>query len=253
MRHPRMVGLRGEDRLEDRRGLELAGIGLVVRVRSDVERERMENRGFLILGVALRELLHCLFVPQHALAPGRPVVRVKGCDRFDVVALALRLGRGRQTFVHRGLAFQQHILRRLPAKRIEQPVDAYAPVGDRARRVGGQHLEKSLAAFREPERMQQRHAALELRLHLRIAGSRKTQPAELFRRPAGGLLGIVVVRQHALSRQSRKERAENECLPSIHVSSYLIRWVSSHFLRMSALFRSLIGDVGIVAPAAISE
>jgi hypothetical protein len=87
--HTRMVGLRGEDRLENHRGLELAGVGLVFQVRGDIERERIEDRGFLVLRIALRELLHRLFVPQHALAPGRLVVRVQGGDRLDIVALAL--------------------------------------------------------------------------------------------------------------------------------------------------------------------
>ena len=46
--HPRMIGLLGEGLLEDAGGLELVGVGLVVGVERDVERERVEDGGLAV-------------------------------------------------------------------------------------------------------------------------------------------------------------------------------------------------------------
>jgi hypothetical protein len=119
-------------------------------------------------------------------------VGVEGCDGFDVVALALGFRRRRQALVHGRLALEQHLFRRLSAERVEEAIDPQAPVGDGTGRVRLQNLEESLPAFREPERVQQRHTALEARLHLGIAGGREADASELLRGLARGPRGVVV-------------------------------------------------------------
>src|SRR5438045_819585 len=86
-------------------------------------------------------------------------------------------------------------------RRLELAGDPEAPAGDRAGRVGLEHLEEGLAPLRKPERMEQRHATLEPGLHLRVARGREAHRAELLRRSSHGLRWILV--RPRLQRQAR--------------------------------------------------
>src|SRR6266496_1794838 len=60
MRHAGMVGLFGEDRLENLAALALVGQGLVRLGSCDVEAQRMENRRFRVLGISSLQCAHLL-------------------------------------------------------------------------------------------------------------------------------------------------------------------------------------------------
>ena len=72
MRHARMLRLALEDRLQDGRALELVGIGLVGRRSRSVERERVVDLRLVVVGIALRQLLHGLGIGQRRACGGRP-------------------------------------------------------------------------------------------------------------------------------------------------------------------------------------
>ena len=57
-----------EDRLQDGGALELIGIGLVVGRGRDVERDRVEDLRFVVVGIALRQRFHRLEIGLHARA-----------------------------------------------------------------------------------------------------------------------------------------------------------------------------------------
>ncbi len=83
-------------RFEDAGGLALVGVGLVGRQRRRVERERVKNAGLAIVGIALVQLFHRLFVGDGAGAVIELVaVAVKCGDGRDVVLFAIGLRRYR--------------------------------------------------------------------------------------------------------------------------------------------------------------
>ena len=66
MRDAGMLRLALEDRLEDGRPLELVGVGLVGGRRRDIERDRVEDLGFVVIGIFRRQRLHRLQIGLHA-------------------------------------------------------------------------------------------------------------------------------------------------------------------------------------------
>ena len=60
VRDARMLRLALADRLEDRRALELVGIGLVARRGRDVQRDGVEDLRFVVVRIFRRQLLHRL-------------------------------------------------------------------------------------------------------------------------------------------------------------------------------------------------
>ena len=72
--------------------------------------------------------------------------------------------------------------RRRAAEGVADQNRSDAPRRDGASRVALQHLAKGFLALLEPERVQHRHRAIQLWLHFPIAGGRKGNLAELFRR-----------------------------------------------------------------------
>ena len=93
MRHAGVLRLALGDHLQDCRALELAGIGLVGRRSRGIERERIIDLRFVIIGIALRQRFHGFDVGLHAGAViDLVVVGVHGAKRIQIVALTLGLG-----------------------------------------------------------------------------------------------------------------------------------------------------------------
>src|SRR6478609_7183046 len=65
MRHARMLRLAYCDRLQDCRALELVGVSFVGWRRRGVQGERIIDLRFVIVGIALCQLLHCLGESLH--------------------------------------------------------------------------------------------------------------------------------------------------------------------------------------------
>jgi hypothetical protein len=88
MRHAGMVGLLGEDFLENFACLSLVGVSLVRGRRGGQEREGIKNRGFAIAGVTLGHLLHRFFIRQSTRAVVNFVeIFVERGDGSDIVTL----------------------------------------------------------------------------------------------------------------------------------------------------------------------
>ena len=206
--HAGVIRVLPELLLQDRRRLEVRRVGLVrLRLRArDVERR--EDLRFVVGRVARRERLvrlraRCLPV----LLRARREVPVVRRHRFDVVALALRLRADAPSFVDRGLRLLRTLGRSaLSGERIDHQYRSDAPVGDRALRVGLQHVAECLLAGREPERMQHGDGAIERGLHLGIAARRKGNLAH----HAGLRIGLVRKRRcaHAQGNNEGNERGD---------------------------------------------
>jgi hypothetical protein len=174
-----MIGLLGEDLLEDRARPELVGVRLVGGRRRRVQREGVEDRSFPIVGIAAVDLLHGLLVgggPRAVIE--LVVVAIVRLDRADVVLLARR-HRQPSRLVEGGRALLQH---RGARRRPERVVDAHrdAPVPHRARGVRGRDRRKSLQRLLVPERVQERDRALEVSLDGGRAGDGEAHASELF-------------------------------------------------------------------------
>ena len=176
-----MVGLLGEDLFEDRRSLELFGVGLVGGVERDVERQRVEDGRLAVVGIALGELFHGLLIGDGA----RPVVDLLGVlverlDGGDVVALTLGPGAGRL----RPLDGRPPLLEAARAGRcgegVAEPRHGHAPVGDGAAGIDLSGFGEPLDGRVERERVQQRDPDLERRLRRGATRGREVDGAELF-------------------------------------------------------------------------
>src|SRR5712671_6742910 len=118
-----MLRLPYGDRLQDRRALELTGVGLVGRRSRGIQRERIVDLRLVVVWIALRQLFHGLRIGQNAGAViDLFVVGVHDRKRVQIIALALRLGTDALSLGDRGSAFGE-ILRRRRAVRIQQQAE----------------------------------------------------------------------------------------------------------------------------------
>src|SRR6266567_8889377 len=120
MRHAGMLWLTYCDRLQDGRALELVGVGFVGWRSRGVERKRIIDLRFVVVGIALCQLFHGLGVSLHA----RTVidffmVGVHDRKRVEIIALALRLGADALSLCDRGRALGE-VLRGRRDMRIPQ-------------------------------------------------------------------------------------------------------------------------------------
>jgi hypothetical protein len=157
----RVPGLALEDRLQDRRALELVRIGLIVWRCCDVEGDRIADLGLVVLGIPGREILHRLQVRLHAAGVrNRLVVRIEDEQGVDVVPLALRLGAERLALLQRRETEREVVLRRRDV-RVHQGAERDAPVGDGAAGIGLERLAEDLRRLAVPERVLVAHGAVE--------------------------------------------------------------------------------------------
>ena len=217
VREARVIGMPTEERLEDPACLPLAGMGRVARLElpQGDQRQRIERLPLFILRAAPGEAGHRLLVRDEPRAVVRGIAAIVGRDGIGVVTRAgpraaqphraLRIGPPLRPFVG---------LRRRP-ERVE---DAHrpAPVRQGAGRVGGGHRLERGSGLLVPERMQQRHAALEAGLNVGPAGGRKVDVPQPLRGGAGVLvigLGADGGGDKRAEQQARGERTEHEDPP----------------------------------------
>ena len=174
-----------EDSLEDRRPLQLIGIGLVGGRCRDIQGQRIINLRLVIVRIALRQLLHRLQIGLYAGAMvDFVVIGVEDEEGVDVIALALRLCRKRLSFLKGGKA-EREVGRGRRAVRIVQQAERDAPIGDGAVRIRLQDLLEDLLGRLVPERVLVAHRAVEPSLRRLVARCREMNRAE-------PLLGIVL-------------------------------------------------------------
>src|SRR5512139_895394 len=127
-----MLGLALEDRLEDRGALELHRIRLVARWGRDIEFDRIENLGFVVIRISLRNAFHGLEVSEHAGAMiDFVIIGIKRGHRVDEITLALGLGASRLALLDRRKA-KGKIANRRRRMRIVEEAQRNAPIGDAA-------------------------------------------------------------------------------------------------------------------------
>ena len=133
MRDAGMVRHRLRKRFEDCGGLELAIVGFVGQVDRFVERERVENCDFRIVGIALVQIAHRTLVSRRAcLLVDRVVALVEECDCLDPVAFALRRRVRRARLLDRLPSGLQQLLRERRHQRIGSLTHGDAPIRHRA-------------------------------------------------------------------------------------------------------------------------
>ena len=140
MRHARMLRVLLVELLQNCRRLELVGIGRVGGGRRCLQGERVEHLGFVVVGVALRHLLHRLVVGgEPRIDRGLVMVAVVGAQRLDPVALALGLRADRARLFERrpgGLAHRRAAATaasELPSRSSAIPQYAIAQLGSSRR------------------------------------------------------------------------------------------------------------------------
>jgi len=152
--------------IKDRCRLKLLGEFRVVEIHGHVERQRVKDPGFRVVGVMFAEPLHSLLVSLGA----RPICCVvvtleEGSDRGEVFgfARALRL---------RGLTLLDGFLRGLDYgrrerrhQRVRHRAHRQPPIGDRAVRIVLDDCLERLDRLGVVEIVQQRDRPLELGLH----------------------------------------------------------------------------------------
>ena len=108
------------------------GIGLIGRRGGDVELDRIEDLGFVVVRIGLRHAFHGLEIGEHAGAMiDFVVVGIERGHRVDEVALALRLGADRLALLDRRQPERKVADRRRRVRIVEQ-AERNAPIGDPA-------------------------------------------------------------------------------------------------------------------------
>jgi hypothetical protein len=167
-----------EDRLEDRRALELIGIGLVRRRRRDVERNGVGDLRFVVLGIARRQGFHRQEIGLHAGAViDLVVIDVHDGERVDIVALALRLGADRLGLFD-GCKPEREIGSRRRCMRIVEQRHRNAPIGHAAFGVGFRDVLEYLLGLAIPERMLVAHRPIKAALRRLVARYDEVDAAE---------------------------------------------------------------------------
>ena len=160
-----MVRLLRLDRLQDRRRLELFGVGLVIEIHRFIERKRVEDGRLGVVGITLGQLGHRRLIGERARAQVHFVVILEeGRKRLDPVLFALGLGAGRAPCLDRLPSLAHQLGRKRGNQRIGTLTDGYAPVGHGTRGLLLGQGGECLHCFRKEKRMQHRNGAIELAL-----------------------------------------------------------------------------------------
>ena len=166
MRRTRMLGIRCEQGLQQRRRLERPRKGFVVEVMVGTDHQGGEDFGFNIVGIGGHELLHGLLIGQGALpVRNRCMVLVEHRERCDIVALARRGSTEFLGFLNRLSTFLQ-LQRDWPGKGIIRRDHGQAPMCHAAARIEAGNFFKRRFAPRPVKGVVQRHGAVEFGLCL---------------------------------------------------------------------------------------
>ena len=198
MRDARMVRVFSELLLEDRRRLERVAIGLVGALLDGDQVERIENLRFVILRILGGERLVGLGARERPLPLGAvgEVIPVRR-HRLKIILFALALRAEASPLGDRALRPRHFVRRHEANERVVHQDGRKTPRRNGgARRILGRDFLEGALSFRPPKGMQHRHAALHLRLRLRVAGVREIHLADLLRPP-----GRVFLVRHCGDRE----------------------------------------------------
>ena len=180
VRDARMLRVLLEQFFQDGDRLELVSVAHVGLRGRRLQGQRIENLYLVVVGVALRHLLHRAVVgAQAGLDVGLVMISVVSANRVDPAALAIRLRANLARLLQRNPGRVGILARRRPAQRVAEQIHRNAPIGDGATGILLEDTLEHAARDHEPVGMDHRDTALELRLHLRIAGGRETQRTKL--------------------------------------------------------------------------
>src|SRR5499427_7567356 len=169
-----------EQLLQDGDRLELVSVAHVGLRGRRLQGQRIENLYLVVVRVALRHLLHRVVVgAQAGLDVGLVMISVVSANRVDPAALAIRLRANLARLLQRSPGRIGILARRRTAQRVAEQIHRYAPIGDGATGILLEDSLENAARDLEPVGMDHRDTALELRLHLRIAGGWEAQRAKL--------------------------------------------------------------------------
>ena len=180
-----MVGHVGQHRVEDGGGLLLYGVRLVGEGDGAEQREAVEDGGLAVLGMARVDRLHGAGEGGRAGGMVEPAaLGIEGLQRLHVVALARGRGRGILRLLDLGQAARQvgragrrRGVRGRPHGMEERHRDA--PVGHRARGIGGEDLAEGQLRLLVGEGVQESRGPAELRPGGGGAGDGEVDGAEL--------------------------------------------------------------------------
>jgi hypothetical protein len=200
---------------EDGARLQQIGIGAIGRQRRLIECQRVEDARLRILLVGIRQFLHRLLIGN---GPGARVhvrgVLVEQRHSLDVVALPLRLGRRSTPFVYGCLPERDRLHASEATERVPPPAHRDAPTRHRAVGILRQHLFERIDGGREPERMEQRDAAIEVGRDVCRARRRKVNVAEALRYTGW----LVLVLSAYVQRPSEHQGDAEQCCKCFHGS-----------------------------------
>ena len=181
--HARMVRMLGKLRFENCSRLQRPGIGLVGRRLTCGEIERVEYLRFIVVGITRREPLERVGQrpDARALRPLGETVVIGG-DRFDVIALALRLGANGAAAIDLLCARRACSGSRPDAERVAYQEGRDSPGGDGATRIAVERLAERSSRPTRNRTNAKGDAALKALLRLRRAGIGEGDGAELCRR-----------------------------------------------------------------------
>ena len=244
MRHAGMGGIFHQQWREDRACLELISVGLIGRQRGGIEDQGIQDLRLDVVGIAVGYSSHRLLEGNDPLPEihGFPILQEHG-QCCDVVVLALA-ARAEALRLRVGCRRRFHRIRICrPCKRVAHGHEGIAPVRHRALRVQLEHLPERLLSGIEPERVKQRHAAIEFFLRCGIASHPKIDLSELFRRRALWRRVIVVrLREHPENAKKCGENKDKHRLDASH------DWLSSsqeiRTERVCLVFRPVKWDGG---------
>ncbi len=177
--HAGVVGLGDQQAVQDRRRLLVVGMGRVVRRLGALDRDRVEDRGLVVVGEALRQSLHRVAIRRGARAVVEPLlVAVERGDRVDVALLPVRLRPEVERPPGRGLARGElGGARRSPDRVVVGHRDA--PLRHAARGILRRDLLEREARLLVAEGVEQRDRAREVLRDRRRTGRREVYGAEL--------------------------------------------------------------------------
>jgi hypothetical protein len=172
-----VVRLRREELLQERPGLEPLGVRLVRRHLRDgrlVERQGVEDRRLGVVGVRPVDLLHGLLVGDDpGPLAGRREVAIQLADRGHVRALAIGRRADRLGFLDRGRAALERVGRPDAAERVPPLRHRDPPPHHGAAGILREHSMEPVDGGAEPERVKERHRAIEVRLRRGVARGRE--------------------------------------------------------------------------------
>ena len=247
VRQARVFRMLLEERLENRRRLQLLNVLLVCCERGLVDRKGIENPPLHVSRILRDQPLHALFVRERP----RPLRRCGGVgEQFRRGRDVCALSRCRRPGTRRALdcrAPELNLLRRTePGKGISPAAERDAPVGDGTGGVFGGDTLECRDRLCEPERMQERDGTVEV-----LPQRRRARRHEADVRAAGQIVaasGVFVLAggRERRNRESQRQKCGNHLHINLRISMAAIGAVPYHMLRSfpATLTRGLPAERG---------